>query len=181
MMNEAYLDIETTGLSPISAQVTVVGLLLVKPTEECFIQFVGESITADSLLSAFNSVEVLYTYNGSRFDLPFLQTKLGINLSKKCSHHDLMYDCWEHKLYGGLKGVEQKLGIKRILSGIDGLESVRLWWRYINNYDEHALKVLCDYNREDVINLKHLKERILSLPADRTEHNSSVKGVCNST
>jgi len=36
-----------------------------------------------------------------------------------------------------------------------------LWWRYRNDYDEDALATLLEYNKEDVINLKVLKERLL--------------------
>jgi len=38
---------------------------------------------------------------------------------------------------------------------------VILWWRYVNDYDEEALATLLEYNKEDVINLKTLKERLL--------------------
>jgi len=47
------------------------------------------------------------------------------------------------------------------LPDIYGLDAVRLWWRYVNDYDEHALKTLCEYNREDVTNLKVVKEKVL--------------------
>jgi len=40
-------------------------------------------------------------------------------------------------------------------------EAVRLWWRYVNDYDEDALNTLLEYNKEDVVNLKSLKEILL--------------------
>ncbi len=159
-MIEAYLDIETTGLSPESSKITVIGIHLVEDTNERFVQLVGNDITSESLLQALEGVETIHTYNGSRFDLPFIQTALGVDLTMDHIHCDLMYDCWQNNLYGGLKRVEQKLGIPRKLTEINGLEAVRLWWRYENDYDESALKTLCEYNREDVVNLKVLKEKV---------------------
>lgn len=159
-MIEAYLDIETTGLSPEYSRITVIGIHLVEDGTERFVQLVGDDITAESLLAALEGVETIHTYNGSRFDLPFIQMRLGVDLTKDYEHCDLMYDCWQNNLYGGLKRVEQTLGIPRKLTEINGLEAVRLWWRYLNDYDEDALKTLCDYNREDVVNLKALKEKI---------------------
>ncbi|MFC1995715.1 ribonuclease H-like domain-containing protein [Chloroflexota bacterium] len=157
---EAYLDIETTGLSPWESQITVVGIHLCNGDDPKFFQLVGEDISADGILQAVEGVDIIYTYNGSRFDLPFIRCCLGINLATIFTHHDLMYDCWDNNLYGGFKAVERQLGIRRKLRGIHGYEAVRLWWRYVNDYDEDALAILLEYNKEDVLNLKTLKESL---------------------
>ncbi len=156
---EAFLDIETTGLSPSASVITVIGIHL-SGRHSRFTQLVGDGISAESLLRALSGASVLYTYNGSRFDLPFIQARLGIDLTDHFSHRDLMYDCWRCNLYGGLKGVERQLDINRKITEITGYDAVRLWWQYINNYDKAALKLLLAYNREDVLNLKVLKERL---------------------
>ena len=114
-----------------------------------------------SSLETLEGVDILYTYNGSRFDLPFIHSRLGINLAKIFKHYDLMYDCWRCNLFGGFKSVEKKLGINRKLIELDGYEAVRLWWRYINYFDQNALKILLEYNKEDVINLKKLRDKLL--------------------
>jgi len=158
---EAYLDIETTGLSPWYSEITVVGIHFCDGDYTRFIQLVGEDITSDKILETLEGVNVLYTYNGSRFDLPFIYCRLGINLVKLFSHRDLMYDCWRSNLYGGFKAVERRLGIQRRLKDIGGYEAVRLWWRYVNDYDKDALSTLLEYNKEDVLNLKALKERLI--------------------
>jgi uncharacterized protein len=154
---DAYLDIETTGLSPEDGVITVIGIHLVDGDSENFVQLVGDDITADHLLTALKGVELIHTYNGSRFDLPFIHARLGVNLEEMYDHGDLMYNCWQSNLYGGLKRVEQALGIPRRLVGVSGFDAIRLWWSYANDYNQQALKTLLEYNREDVINLKVLK------------------------
>ncbi len=71
-----------------------------------------------------------------------------------------MYNCWNNNLKGGLKVVEQLLGIKRKLKDIDGYMAVQLWWEYKNNNDENALQTLLEYNEEDVVNLKVLRRKL---------------------
>ena len=155
---DAYLDIETTGLVCTYDSLTVVGIYLHDGERGRLIQRVGDDISSDSLSEALAGVRTLFTYNGSRFDLPFIHACLGVDLAREFRHHDLMYDCWRNNLYGGLKSVERQLGIERRLEGVDGREAVRLWWRYRNDYDEDALKVLLEYNGEDLVNLKTLRE-----------------------
>ena len=159
---EAYLDIETTGLAPEYCEITVVGIHLVGKYVTRTIQLVGRQVNMENTLAALRNVEIIYTYNGSRFDLPFIDRRLGVHLASLCPHHDLMYDCWRHDLYGGLKKVERQLGINRRLPDINGFEAVRLWRRYVHNCDEAALATLLEYNREDVENLKTLKDRLLT-------------------
>lgn len=158
---EAYLDIETTGLYSQYGQITVAGLYLTSGKDALFRQLVGEEITAESLLEALRGVVAIYTYNGSRFDLPFISCCLGIDLARLYQHCDLMYHCWRKNLHGGLKNVERQLGIGRQVTGIDGRDAVRLWWQYVNNYDRDALYLLLRYNKEDVVNLKTLRDRLL--------------------
>ena len=158
---EAYLDIETTGLSPWNSEITVVGIHLCNGVNTRFVQLIGDAVTADNILAVLDSVRILYTYNGSRFDLPFINSRLKVNLEEMFEHQDLMYDCWRKNLYGGFKGVERQLGIQRKLTEVNGYEAVRLWWRYVNDYDEDALNTLLEYNKEDVLNLKILRERLV--------------------
>lgn len=158
---EAYLDIETTGLSPHHSEITVVGVHVCKENDSQFIQLVGKDISAGRILEVLQGTEMLYTYNGSRFDLPFIDLCFGINLAQLFTHRDLMYDCWRCNLYGGFKAVEKQLGIERKLTEVDGYEAVRLWWRYVESFDLDALNTLLEYNREDVVNLKILREKLL--------------------
>ena len=157
---EAYLDIETTGLSADSCEITVTGIYRWAPHAADCVQLVGRDNTADNILEVLEGIPVIYTYNGRRFDLPFIHSCAGINLERLFSHRDLMFDCWRNNLRGGLKSVERQLGIRRELPDVNGLEAVRLWWRYVETFDLEALEKLLAYNREDVVNLKTLKEML---------------------
>jgi hypothetical protein len=156
----AYLDIETTGLSPVESELTVIGIYRENGDDSRVMQLVGDDISSDSLMIAIGNVTRLYTYNGSRFDLPFIKAKLNVDLTECCPHEDLMYACWKKNLKGGLKSVERQLGIARELTGVDGWIAVQLWWNYINDGDRDALAKLLKYNEEDVVNLKVLRERL---------------------
>lgn len=160
LMFDAYLDIETTGLSAIYDVITVIGIHRDDGNTSAMIQLVGDDVTGPNLIRALENVCTIYTYNGSRFDLPFIQTFLSVDLTEHYSHHDLMYDCWRMNLYGGFKAVEQKLGIPRRLKGIGGYDAVRLWREYRNGGDRRALALLLQYNKEDVVNLKALRESL---------------------
>jgi uncharacterized protein YprB with RNaseH-like and TPR domain len=174
---DAYLDIETTGLSAFFDYITVVGILRCDGGQDELIQLVGEDVTRGNLITALRDVKNVYTYNGHRFDLRFISNALGIDLATEYFHRDLMYDCWQCNLYGGFKAVERQLGIPRRLAGVNGYEAVKLWWSYVKRGNERALATLLEYNKEDVVNLKALKERLSSagrladLPAGYTYSN----------
>ena len=157
---DAYLDIETTGLCSFYDEITVIGICLVNSSENRLVQLVGSDATRTNLLRTLRCVDTIYTYNGSRFDLPFINFRLGVNLREHFHHHDLMHDCWKNNLYGGFKAVERQLGIPRRLRGIGGAEAVILWWRYQIKHDRKALDLLLQYNKEDVVNLMTLKGKL---------------------
>jgi uncharacterized protein YprB with RNaseH-like and TPR domain len=98
MIYRAYLDIETTGLSGYYADLTVVGVCLERGRQCRIIQLVGDQITARRVIAAVKKAGILYTYNGARFDLPFIKARLGIDLAERINHKDLMYDCWRQNV-----------------------------------------------------------------------------------
>lgn len=147
---KAYLDIETS----FGGEITIIGIFV--PPHR-LIQLVGEEVNWTNLWNALTGVSSLRTYNGSRFDLPVIKKMLKIDLNKYFNCRDLMYDCWQKNLYGGLKRVEEKLGIARLSKGVDGIEAMRLWERYRLYKDQEALRLLLTYNREDVVNLFYLE------------------------
>jgi uncharacterized protein YprB with RNaseH-like and TPR domain len=155
-----YLDIETTGLSRDHADLTVVGVATVKGTSLRVAQVHGSRISAAGVCRLLEGVDEVYTYNGSRFDLPFIRRKLDLDLKRHVAHTDLMYDCWRQGLKGGLKAVEARLGIRRRHPEVDGYMAVRLWWDYVNGNNVGALRMLLEYNREDTVNLHALRQTL---------------------
>ena len=157
---DAYLDIETTGLCSFYDEITVIGIYLVVDCTDSLVQLVGNEATKSNLVRALRSVDTIYTYNGSRFDLPFINFRLGVNLRDHFRHRDLMHDCWRNNLYGGFKAVEQQLRIPRRLRGVSGAQAAMLWWRYQIDHDKKALDLLLEYNKEDVLNLLALRRKL---------------------
>jgi len=156
MPRQAYLDIETSY----QKDITVVGVY--RPGKGTF-QLVGREVTAVNLLDCLEQVDILKTYNGARFDLPVIRQCLGLDLKSLFDHHDLMHLCWKHKLKGGLKAVEQQLGICRQSQGVDGWQAMELWARWRERGDRGALDMLLLYNREDVELLEEVERRLDNL------------------
>ncbi|MFQ5881913.1 MAG: ribonuclease H-like domain-containing protein [Candidatus Methylomirabilales bacterium] len=148
---KAYLDIETSFLG----EITVIGLYA---EDRGLLQLVGGGISEVALWKALEGIRVICTYNGNRFDLPVIRRRLGLDLLSGFTCHDLMYECWRYRLYGGLKRVEEQLNIPRRSRGIDGIEAMRLWHRYETTQNTGALMALLEYNREDVLNLETLDQ-----------------------
>lgn len=160
MKLRAYLDIETTGFSRYYCDLTVIGIALENGRKCQVIQLIENNLSRKRLFKALKDVDELYSYNGGRFDLPFIETKLGVDLKQRFKHTDLMYDCWQQGLKGGLKVVEKLLGIQRRLTGVDGYMAVQLWYDYVNYNNRQALRMLLDYNKEDVVNLRVLRRKL---------------------
>lgn len=150
---DAYLDIETSYRK----EITVLGI---HRDDKGLHQLVGDKITPHRILSILDGVETIYTYNGKRFDIPVIARNTGLDLASQFNIHDLMYDCWRKRLYGGLKWVEKVLGIRRMLAGMDGHDAMELWEEYFWFKNKDALQRLLKYNEEDVVNLKTLREKL---------------------
>ncbi len=152
----AYVDIETTGLSPASSSITVVGIYDGKEART----FV-KGIDLDDIVDVFPKYEFLVTFNGARFDLPFIKREFP-QIEFNQLHADLMYPLRRISLSGGLKKIECELGISRAEEtvGISGFDAVRLWHQYERG-DEDALDLLLKYNREDIVNLKTIIDMTL--------------------
>ncbi|APW99207.1 exonuclease [Halobiforma lacisalsi AJ5] len=152
-----FLDIETTGLDASCNDVTTVSLHRGGETKT-FVK--GRDLTADRLGRELESSSLLVTFNGQRFDVPFLETCYDLDVS--VPHVDLMYPCKKLGLDGGLKQIERDVGIDRELDDLSGRDAVRLWHEYERG-DESALETLVEYNRADTRNM----EPLMDVVADR--------------
>ncbi len=150
----AFVDIETTGLSPEFDQITVVGLL----AGGHFHAFVQGS-NLDKFSDAIAKFPLVVTFNGAQFDLQFLRRRFP--QFNPLAHIDLRYALSKLGHKGGLKQIERKLGIIRPehLREVDGYEAVRLWSAHRRGI-AGALDRLVEYCRHDVVNMKPLAERV---------------------
>jgi uncharacterized protein YprB with RNaseH-like and TPR domain len=149
-----FLDIETTGLSKHRDRVTVVGIHRDGDTRTLVR---GRDLSADALRRELRDSKLLVTFNGKRFDMPFLEESLGVDVD--LPHVDLMYPCRKIGLEGGLKSIEASVGIDRGRPDISGEDAVRLWREYERGNDD-ALETLVSYNRDDAANLESLMDLV---------------------
>lgn len=148
-----YLDVETTY----QGQLTVIGL---HHAALGTVQLVGPDITRKNLEAVLPPAICIYTFNGDRYDLPIIKEQVGIDLACRYESVDLMRLCQRVNLHGGLKRIEERLGITRKLEGLSGRDAVHLWYTYQKTGDPEPLATLLAYNREDVENLALLRERL---------------------
>ena len=151
--NAAFLDIETTGLSPDYNIITLVGIL----DSEGYHAFVFDQNLSD-LREALERYDLIVTFNGASFDLPFIERHFG-SLFRHTPHIDLRFVLSRMGLKGGLKAIERRLGVGRPseLSSLDGYDAVRMW-RMWTRGNRGALDTLIRYNAEDVLSLPKLAE-----------------------
>jgi len=159
-----YLDIETTGGYQGLHDITVIGLYDGKEYR-AFVS--GKNLEAfESAISAF---DLVITFNGSNFDLPFIRRWFR-HICLPPAHIDLRFLLKRLGYGGGLKKIEKQLGMKREaeVSDMNGYDAVQLWKAYEWG-DQKALDLLIRYNRADVVNLEYImnfcyecmKERVL--------------------
>jgi uncharacterized protein len=179
-MKVAYLDIETSYVGGYTDnrlfndfknhQLTVIGIRILEGAGDRFVQLVGKEVTREGLMQSLAGVEQIVTYNGRSipddakgyigFDFPVIAAQLGVVLDKEFRHIDLCPVCWKANLWGGLKAVEQTLGLKREFPGKDGKWADETWKQYLKTGYRSLLDALLTYNREDVFMLRRLEEAL---------------------
>ena len=160
-----YLDIETTGLSPVFDTVTMVGLY----DGNKYKVFVDGDNLLD-LPAHLCGYSVVVTFNGAGFDLKFLKLAFpGLELPP--IHIDLRWVTRRLGLKGGLKSIEAELGLKRAetVESLTGYDATVLWAKYLRG-ERSALEQLIQYNTEDVVHLK----AIMEMAYDRLSKSKSV-------
>jgi uncharacterized protein len=148
-----YLDIETTGEPAAFGKVTVVGLYAQGRMTSLLR---GDSLNEARLQEELSQYDLLITFNGRTFDLPYLRAQFP-RLTLDQPHFDLCFAARRLGLDGGLKRIEAQLGIGRPsdIQDLDGWEAVRLWRRWQHGQPD-ALDLLLRYNEADVRNLEPL-------------------------
>ena len=149
----SYLDIETTGLAPATDYVTVIGVFDGVKTHS-YVH--GQNL--DDFIRDIRGYDMVVTFNGSVFDLPFIRKHMDAKLPKL--HVDLRFLLAGLGVRGGLKKIEQQFEMEREgdLRGMNGYDAVLLWQKYKKTNDARALDKLVRYNAADISNLKALAE-----------------------
>jgi uncharacterized protein len=171
-----YLDIETTGLSPQYSHITTVCVHGGAGTKNYI-----HGRNMDELADDLEAYKYIVTFNGARFDLPFLSAKLGLKFPQ--IHLDLYSPLRSLGYSGGLKSIEKQLGIGRGTEGVDGRDAVYLWHAYRTGKPvtvagrrvagEEALDLLVRYNQDDTVNLVRLAE--FTVEKMRQKHKADFK------
>ena len=172
-----YLDTETTGLAGgTGTYIFLLGLGWVEDddfvVEQLFLRDFGEEAAllyrAGEIASRF---DVLVTFNGRRYDLPLLDTRMVMNrlegnLSAR-PHLDLLYPA--RMLYSGtfedcrLQTLEKELMGQFRHGDIPGSEIPRLYFDYLTGGDISGLVKVFEHNFLDVVTLVTLTAHFLFL------------------
>ena len=151
MDKTVFLDIETTGIKPSKASITVIGCYDGKDIK-VFVHGRNEN----DFLDYIKNYSIVVTFNGSCFDIPFLERYFDTTI--KCTQIDLRFVLKDLGYTGGLKKIEHDVGLSRgdDMEGVTGYTAVLLWNYYEDTKDETAIDSLIHYNLLDTINLEHL-------------------------
>ena len=102
----AYLDIETTGLSPQYSHITTIAVYDGKEVHD-FVR--GDNLNEfPAFISRFPAITTFY---GKAFDIPFIKHEMGIEFNQ--IHFDVCFLLRRLKIKGGLKRIEKRFGISR--------------------------------------------------------------------
>lgn len=148
-----YLDIETDG-GQSGDSITTIGMYDGE-TYTCLVK--GQDL--ENFRDLISNYSMIVTFFGTGFDIPMLQKRFR-DVQFDQIHLDLCPTLRRLGYRGGLKKIEKQLGISRgdDTDGLNGLDAIRLWRRYLHLRDDKALETLIAYNREDVVNMVHLAD-----------------------
>lgn len=167
----AVFDIETTGLSPASSKLILSGILLVNGDEGQVVQLFADQPEDEKeiimeTLRLLESVDLIVTYNGKHFDLPFLVSrakKHGIGCDSLPYNLDLYlvvngYSPLREVLPSlRQKSIEVYMGISDGRDDeISGGDSVALYNRYMATKSFELEKKILLHNHDDVVQLNLL-------------------------
>lgn len=167
------IDIETTGLNPDRSRFILGGLVVPDVQGKRALQLFSESKEEEaplirSYLSELKELDVLISYNGDHFDLPFLNRRIRHN---RISESELpLYQSFDlyrvldkhsnfRKLLPNLKQktVETFLGLwSDRADEISGAESVELYNKYLRTGDPDIRDTILLHNKDDILQLSRL-------------------------
>ena len=161
--SDLLFDIETTGLSKYKNKIILIGCGFISDGYLNIRQFFAENENEEGeVLKRFYEdtaeFDRLITYNGDRFDIPFINERTSAHsldvASDSFSSLDIYKNIKPYKLLLGLPSLKQKnienfLGIERD-DEIDGGESVKLYKTYEKSHDPDLEDTILLHNHDDV-------------------------------
>ncbi|MEK6869235.1 MAG: ribonuclease H-like domain-containing protein, partial [Nanoarchaeota archaeon] len=132
-----FLDIETTGLDSHNDDITVIGLF---DGIDAKTMIKGINFNYEKLKNELKNYKLIVTFNGSSFDVPFINKKYP-DLLPNVPNFDVKSVTDRLNLKGGLKEIERKLGIKRneIIENFYGGDALTLWKMHRATGDDYYL------------------------------------------
>ncbi len=135
----------------------------------------SEYLLITKIYEEFDSLDALITYNGQRFDVPYV-----LNRAKKHGISNVYPFIWNIDIYRILKkywqagqllpslsqsSVEDALGIKANRTDtIDGGECIPLYNMYLAKHDEEAKRKILLHNGDDVRQLARISQSLSFIP-----------------
>ena len=164
------LDIETTGLNPKNSAFITGGILFYK--EKIFEQYFVENLSEEKdvlekFIERLKHLDVILTYNGQSFDIPFIMKRakiLGIDIEFKLPYNLDLYlvlnaHSYLRKFLPNLKQktVENFMGLwTDRVDEISGKESIDLYYSYLKTRDFRTRDIILLHNKDDVHQLSKL-------------------------
>ncbi|MCL1981756.1 MAG: ribonuclease H-like domain-containing protein [Clostridiales bacterium] len=194
------LDIETTGLAPETSHFVLGSLIEIKAGGEAHLkQYFAEGIAEERQLLAeymgeASGYDVLLTYNGRRFDVPFLASR-ACGLDLDCPDMPYNFDLYQvlngytalRKLLPNLqqKTVEDFMGLWPYRKDtITGRESAMLYQKYLylkEIYEDPAecMALMLLHNKDDVLQLSKLLPVLEKADLHKAMHNLGIPIASN--
>lgn len=167
-----FFDIETTGLSPEKCKLILAGLAYYDGDNIIARQFFAEDPSEEpqvisAIIDELKGFDIVVTYNGQRFDIPFLlkrAEKNRIHLNETLPYNLDLYPAVRSfsPLRSMLPDLKQKtvenfVGLwETRTDAISGAQSVELYYYYAGTKDEKIRDVILLHNRDDILQLSKL-------------------------
>lgn len=160
------IDIETTGFNRITDTIIILGLLIKNNSSLTIKQFISESFSDEKLLlTELLNLDLtnIYTFNGTYFDLPFINKKLELHKLNPLvykNHIDMFLNIRKFSNYIPVENLKQSsleywLGFNR-KDTLNSKDIPSIYYNYIKTKQFEDYELVINHNEEDLIGLSNL-------------------------
>lgn len=163
--DDMVIDIETTGFSPKTEVISILGYILYDDGWKVvqLFNYGDERAVLEDFLRDLKATRRIISFNGDAFDLKFIKARTeayGLSWPQGLDSLDLYAYLRTNKAYSpypvvGQNRLEEIYGIHRE-SDLDGRQAVSLYKRFLKTKDPAIKKDLVYYNFLDIYNLSQL-------------------------